>query len=32
MVRYDGVRFTQESAPDHRHILQDGIEYCGEKG
>lgn len=31
-VRYDGKRFTQESAPDHRHLLQDGIEYSGEKG
>lgn len=32
MVRYDGKRFTQESVPDHRHILQDGIEYSGETG
>jgi broad specificity phosphatase PhoE len=31
-VQYDGKRFTQEGAPDHRHILQDGIEYSGEKG
>ena len=32
IVRYDGKRFTQESEPDQRHILQDGIEYSGEKG
>lgn len=31
-VRYDGERFTQESGPDHRHILLEGIEYSGEKG
>lgn len=31
-VHYDGKRFAQESAPDHHHILQDGIEYSGEKG
>lgn len=31
-VRYDGQRFTQESGPDHRHILLEGIEYSGEKG
>jgi broad specificity phosphatase PhoE len=27
---YEG--FVQVSLPDHRHILQDGIEYSGEKG
>lgn len=32
LVRHDGTRFTQESAPDHRHILLDGVEYSGEKG
>lgn len=31
-VIYDGERFTQVGAPDHRHILADGIEYGGEKG
>jgi broad specificity phosphatase PhoE len=32
IVRYDGKRFTQDSGPDHRHLLQDGVEYAGEKG
>lgn len=31
-VCYDGECFGQVGAPDHGHILQDGIEYSGEKG
>lgn len=32
LVRYGDEGFTQEHPPDHRHILQDGVEYSGEKG
>jgi uncharacterized phosphatase len=31
-IEYDGERFALTSSPDHRHLLQDGIEYSGEKG
>ncbi len=31
-VGFDGERFTQLAPSDHSHILEDGIEYSGEKG
>lgn len=31
-VAFDGERFTQLGPSDHSHILENGIEYSGEKG
>lgn len=31
-VLYDGRQFIQVGPPDHGHVLEEGIEYSGEKG